>query len=214
MSLDKLTALTQALPVLVLLFTSNKLDRNFKLFGWFCLVAFITEIICYYMVNQHSEVNPIQNIYTLVEMICLFYLLHTTITQSFINKFLILAYVICMCCWIWNLVATGNITNSFQYADAIYSFFVSIFAAISLINIASRSNFPLLKNSYYLRSLGLMFYFSSCVVLYSLHYVNFNSVSIIHRVWDIHAVVNAAANMIYSISIWQNSRACQNLYVS
>ena len=152
------------------------------------------------------NVTYVQNIYTLVEMACYFFLMHLTIGNAYISKFVVIAFLLCLFSWLVNLYALDGISNAFQYADTVYSFFIASFAAISLLHIASSSMVPLLQNSYYLRSIGFMFYFTSAVILYSLSNINFTPTFLFTRVWDVHAFTNGIANVIYSISIWQNSR--------
>jgi hypothetical protein len=212
MPLDNLTALTQVVPVLVLLLKFKKLDENFKLFGLLCAYGLFTDVVSYFCLMKNYDVASVQNIYSIGEMSCLFFLLHRTIAKPRVSAFILAAYIISLFSWIGNLVALKGFDISFQYSDTIYSFFISAFAAVSLLNIASVTQIPLLKNSYYMRSLGWMFYFSSAVLLYSLHYVSFSSDFFIKRVWDIHAIVNGMANLIFALSLWQNAHVKQQLH--
>jgi hypothetical protein len=202
-----LSVLTQAVPVIVLLFTRKKLDNNFKLFAGFCAIALLTDVVCL-ILDQYTPwlIGFVHNIYSLVEMLCYFFLLHLTINHAYISKFVLIAYLLCLFSWIINLLALGGMLDKFQYAESIRSFFIAAFATISMVRIASVSMVPLLQNSYYLRSIGFLFYFSSAIILNLLSDIFFSPNFFFTRVWDIHAIINGLTNVIFAISIWQNSR--------
>lgn len=213
MNLEILSALTQAVPVIVLLFTRKKLDNNFKLFARFCVFALLTEVVCYFLLLYNRWLIAfVHNFYTLFEMSCYFFLMHLTINHAYISKFVLIAYLLCLFGWIINLLALGDMLDKFQYADSIYSFFIAAFATISMVRIASVSMVPLLQNSYYLRSIGFLFYFSSAIILYLFSDIFFNPNFIFTTMWDFHAITNGLTNVIFAISIWQNSRIQNTFY--
>jgi hypothetical protein len=108
--------------------------------------------------------------------------------------------------WIVTFFTIKTLSKDFQYANSIYNFFIAAFATISMVRIASSSMVPLLQNSYYLRSIGFLFYFSSAIVLSLLTDIYFSPKFIFSDIYDLHAITNIIGNVIYGVSIWQNSR--------
>ena len=172
----------------------------------FIAFGFIIEVIATFFFLNHISVFYVYNIYGLVEMLCCLFLLQLTINHTYISKFILIAYILCLLSWIVTFFTIKTLSKDFQYANSIYDFFIAAFATISMVRIASSSMVPLLQNSYYLRSIGFLFYFSSAIVLSLLTDIYFSPKFIFSSIYDLHAITNIISNVIYGISIWQNSR--------
>jgi hypothetical protein len=206
MNLDFISAYSIIIPFLVGLSRFKKLEKNFKLFAMFIAFGFIIEVIATFFFLNHISVCYVYNIYGLVEMLCCLFLLHLTINHTYISKFILIAYMLSLLSWIVTFFTIKTLSKDFQYANSIYDFFIAAFATISMVRIASSSMVPLLQNSYYLRSIGFLFYFSSAIVLSLFTDNYFSPKFIFSSIYDLHAITNIISNVIYGISIWQNSR--------
>lgn len=190
------------LPIIVGLFTINKLKHCWLPFFYLLLLAFVAELLSYYNIEYLQTSNaPIIKVYSLCECCLIIYQFY--ILQNRRSRMIFFGLIVtCILFWLLENIALKNIDTFSPYFRVFYAFII-VLLSINLINrsIVDQRN-SLLKSPVFVLCLAFIIFFIYQIIYEASFFIGSDKYVVADKIIVLFAYVNAITNLMYACTIW------------
>ena len=200
---DWLSIISILLPIVAGTLKFKLLSFEFKVFYCFVLIAFLTEIISYY-VNLKNQNNLIlMNVYSLIEAEFLVVFLSLYCLPKKRIGLAITLGLIFLAIWAYSMVDAGTIKTISSTFKSFTSIVISCLAGYGLFSLSNRTESNIFTHPLFWIQTGvLIYFFGTLFIFYTLNWHDGAGNSVAEFTYDIHSYLNFIYNLTQAIAFW------------
>lgn len=183
--------ISNLLPIICGLYWYTHVKKEFKLFLYFLMIAFIFSISV--MLFWFRGINNlfIMHFYTVFEFIFIVYVLSQWQNKIKPKMLLLITYIPFFIIWLIAKIFIENTTNFDHISSSLSSAIITVISAYTLLGLVKDWGKPI-ENAVFLIVSGFLIYFSGNLVLFAL------SSTVIPASWVIHNGLAIVADLFYA----------------